>query len=78
MEQEAADQQSINEIASAEDFEREESTKSPVQEVEEEPFVKVELKKGLEELNEVMKQGDAKDIRSAYTNLTKTFPTAVN
>lgn len=58
------------------ELEREES-KSPVQEIEEEPFIKVELKTGLEELNKALKIGELKEIRSAYTNLTKTFPTAV-
>lgn len=68
--------QSIAE-ATVEDFEVEESANSPIQEVEEEPFVKVELKNGLEYLNEAMKRGELKEIRSAYTNLTKTYPTAV-
>ena len=58
------------------ELEREES-KSPVQEIEEESFIKVELKTGLEELNKALKIGELKEIRSAYTNLTKTFPTAV-
>lgn len=58
------------------ELEREES-KSSVQEIEEEPFIKVELKTGLEKLNHAMKVGEIKEIRSAYTNLTKTFPTAV-
>lgn len=58
------------------ELEREES-KSPVQEIEEETFIKVELKTGLETLNRALKVGELKEIRSAYTNLTKTFPTAV-
>ena len=58
------------------ELEREESN-SPVQEIEEESFIKVELKTGLEELNKALKIGELKEIRSAYTNLTKTFPTAV-
>ena len=58
------------------EIEREDS-KSPIQEVEEEPFVKIELVQGLKELNEAMKRGELKEIRSCYTNLTKTFPTAV-
>ena len=58
------------------ELEREES-KSPVQEIEEESFIKIELKTGLEELNKALKIGELKEIRSAYTNLTKTFPTAV-
>jgi hypothetical protein len=59
------------------ELEREES-KSPVQEFEEDSFIKVELKNGLEELNKTLKNGESKEIRCAYTNLTKTFPTAVN
>lgn len=58
------------------EFEGEE-TKSPIQEIEEEPFVKIELKEGLEQLNEALKRDDNKNIRSSYNNLTKTFPTAV-
>lgn len=58
------------------EIEREDS-KSPVNEIEEEPFVKIELQQGLRELNEAMKRGELKEIRSCYTNLTKTFPTAV-
>lgn len=54
-----------------------EESKSPVQEIEEEPFVKVELKSGLEELSKSLKNGELNEIRSAYTHLTKTFPTAV-
>ena len=57
-------------------IEREDS-KTPIQEVEEEPFVKVELAQGLKELKEAMTRGELKEIRSSYTNLTKTFPTAV-
>lgn len=53
-------------------------SKSPFQEVEEEPFVKIELGQGLKELNEAMSRGELKEIRSCYTNLTKTFPTAVH
>lgn len=55
-----------------------ESTSSPVQEVEEESFVKVDLKEGLEQLNEALKRGELPLIRSCYTNLIKTFPTAVS
>ena len=58
------------------ELEREES-KSPVQEIEGEPFTKVELKNGLEALNKALKIGELKEIRSAYTNLSKTFPTSV-
>lgn len=53
-------------------------SKSPIQEVEEEPFVKIELSQGLKELNEAMSRGELKEIRSCYTNLTKTFSTAVH
>ena len=58
-------------------LEEREGTKSPIQEIEEEPFVKVEIKEGLEQLNEALKGEDLKEIRSCYSNLTKTFPTAV-
>lgn len=54
-----------------------EDSKSPVQEVEEEQFTRVELADGLEQLNEALKREDIKEIRSCYTNLTKSFPTAV-
>lgn len=63
-------------IVESPELEREES-KSPVQEIEEEPFVKIELKNGLDELDKALKIGEIKEIRSAYTNLTRTFPTAV-
>lgn len=53
------------------------NSKSPIQEIEEESFAKVELYEGLRELNEAMKHGDSKEINSCFTNLTKTFPTAV-
>ena len=58
------------------EVEREDS-KSPIQEIEDEAFVKVELKNGLEELDEALKSGQLKDIRCCYNNLTRTFPTAV-
>lgn len=78
MEQQSTEGAEVLVISTLDDFEMEESSNSPVQEVEEESFVKVDLKTGLEDLNEAMKRGELKDIRSAYTNLTKTFPTAVH
>lgn len=72
--QAAASSPIVNETSP--ELDREESSKSPVQELEEEPFVKVELQSGLEELNEALKRGELKEIRAAYTNLSRTFPTA--
>ena len=59
------------------EYSNEESTKSPIQEVEEEPFVKVEIRSGLEQLKEAMKTNELKDIRTCFINLTKSYPTAV-
>lgn len=73
-EQEEVAEPNLNEVLT--ELDREES-KSPVQEVEEESFVKVELNEGLKQLNEALKRDEIKEIRSCYTNLTKTFPTAV-
>ena len=66
---------SLNEETAAEN--ELDDSKSSIQEVEEDPFVKIDLGQGLKELNEAMTRGESKEIRSCYTNLTKTFPTAV-
>lgn len=65
-----------SEVESEAEIGRDDS-KSPFQEIEEESFVKIELGQGLKELNEAMARAELKEIRSSYTNLTKTFPTAV-
>lgn len=59
------------------EYSNEDSVKYPIQEMEEEPFVKVEIRVGLEQLKVAMKTNEVKDIRASFNNLTKSYPTAV-
>lgn len=47
--------------------------------IEDVPFEEIDIKRGLFELDSALKEGgDKKEIRSIYTKLTRTFPTAVH